>query len=621
MLIGPIGFAARSLRRRGFHALLAFLGLALSVASSLFLLLLGQGLATRLDIQTYSRATFGIAWLFYAYLLLSLVFVLIVGILSTSYLVSSMINQRMRDLAVAKAAGALPRLLSSYAVTEPLIVFSSSCLTGALAALVVYFAWSGSPQLTRTGSLISLGIPVVSVFISYLTTRFQIGRILRASSVSAVSSNLSALDLRKIGKPLTIRKFGSPFNLATRTLSRDRQFIRTVLRISICILLTIVIFTGAFVSWDTSKSYVSQAMPPHILLVGSSPVVSQYLQLARVFSSPSTVPTLDYLNQSVMIAPQTVQTLKATPGVLQVDSRLITVDNVTGYIRAHFAGGGTLSGESTSPELIPEAYTGSAQSLIVGIDPNETIPSWYSSDGFLERSDPNNTMVAGDSLVGGIVQMPLNLSQVEWLGHRFNVKSVLVDPLNNGRVLYTPIQFLHDTFGTNGTNILLVRTQDNSATLSRVQQFASQNGLVVESLDPALASNLGFLDSTWSYVLLLPLMTLGLVCGILLSYLTTNFSKRFNDYVVLKVLGAKAWYTFKLLAWEGWGTLAISMGIAIPVALVFSTVFLVPGAKVQWESLAISVGVSVVALTGTSLAGAAIYARRLRSRTVKDLGL
>lgn len=621
MLIGPLGFAARSLRRRGFHALLAFLGLAFTVASATFLLLLGQGLATRLNIEVYARVTFGIGWLFYACLLLSLVFILIVGILSTSYLVSSMINQRMRDLAVAKAAGALPRLLSSYAVTEPLLVFSSSCLAGTLSALLVYLTWSGSPQLSLTSTLIILGVPGLSLLTSYLTTTFQIGRTLRASSVSAVSSHLSTLNLKKIGKPLRIRMFGSPFNLATRTLPRDRQFTKTVLRISICIFLTTVVLTGALVSWDTSKGYVKQAMPPHILLVGSSPVVNQYFQLARAFSRPASITSLDYLNQSNMIAPQMVRTLKETPGVLQVDSRLMTVDNVTGYVKAHFGSGVALSGETTSPEIIPEAYTGFAQALIVGLDSNETIPSWYSSDGFLQGTDPQNTMVAGDSLVGGIIQMPLNLSQVEWLGHRFNVKSVLVDPLNNGRVLYAPIQFLQDTFGTNGTNVLLVKANDDSATLSRVEQFAGQIGLVVESLDPALASNLDFLDSTWSYLLLLPLMTLGLVCGILLSYLTTNFSKRFNDYVVLKVLGAKAWYTGKLLVWEGWGTLAISMVIAIPAAFVFSTVFLVPGAEVLWESLALSVGVSVIALTGTSLAGAAIYERRLRSRTVKDLGL
>jgi len=295
------------------------------------------------------------------------------------------------------------------------------------------------------------------------------------------------------------------------------------------------------------------------------------------------------------------------------------VDNVTGYVKAHFASGGGLSGESTNPELIPEAYTGSAQVLIIGVNSSQTIPNWYTSDGFLQPSSPVNTMVAGDSLVGGIVQMPLNLSEVGWLGHRFNVKSVLVDPLNRGEILYTPIQFLQTTFGTNGTNIMLVKTDNDPATFSRIEQFTSQNGLAVASEDPILAANLGFLDNTWSYLLLLPILTLALSSGILLSYLTTNYSKRFNDYVVLKVLGAKSRYTFKLLLWEGWGILAICMVIAIPLAFVFSTIFLVPVAQAQALSLMLSAALSVSALTAVSLASVTIYARRLRAMTVKDL--
>ncbi len=590
MLIGPLGFAARSLHRRGFHAFLAFLGLTLTVASATFVLLLGEGIAGKLNIGIYPRTTFGIAWLFSAYLLLSLVFVLIVGLLSASYLVASMTNQRMRDIAVIKAAGALPRLLFSYALAEPLVIFSSSCLAGTLTALLVYISWTQSFQLTRTNGFIIVGVPCTSFLLSYLTARFQIGKIVKANTISAVSSQLSILDLKTVGKPLRVRRFGSAFNLATRTLSRDRQFTRTALRITICIFLTMVVLTSAFVLWDTSKGYVERAMPSHVLIIGTSPMVNQYVQLARSFSSPGPTPPLNYLNESYMISSQLADLVRGIPGVQGVDARLIIVDNVTGYVKAHFASGGALSGESTNPELIPEAYTGSAQVLIIGVNSSQTIPNWYTSDGFLQPSSPVNIMVAGDSLVGGIVQMPLNLSEVGWLGHRFNVKSVLVDPLNRGE-----------------------------ATFSRIEQFTSQNGLAVASEDPILAANLGFLDNTWSYVLLLPILTLALSSGILLSYLTTNYSKRFNDYVVLKVLGAKSWYTFKLLLWEGWGILAICMVIAIPLGFVFSTIFLVPVAQAQALSLMLSAALSVSALTAVSLASVAIYARRLRAMTVKDL--
>src|SRR5436853_6329838 len=118
VLIVPLGFATKSLRRRGFHSYLAFLGLTLSVATTTFLLLLGQDLATRLGVDSSMRSTFGISWLIFAYLVLALGLICIVGLLSTPYLVSSMISEHMKDIIDIKPAGALHRRLLSYLTLE-----------------------------------------------------------------------------------------------------------------------------------------------------------------------------------------------------------------------------------------------------------------------------------------------------------------------------------------------------------------------------------------------------------------------------------------------------------------------------------------------------------------------
>ena len=130
---------------------------------------------------------------------------------------------------------------------------------------------------------------------------------------------------------------------------------------------------------------------------------------------------------------------------------------------------------------------------------------------------------------------------------------------------------------------------------------------------------MAFLGGTWSYIFLVPILALALTCGILLSYLATNFSRRFNDYVVLKILGANVWYRLKLLLWESWGVLAISMLIAIPVAWAVSIFFLVPDPSVSVADLELSTLVSALALTSVSLATAAVYSRRLGLTTVKHL--
>ena len=217
--------------------------------------------------------------------------------------------------------------------------------------------------------------------------------------------------------------------------------------------------------------------------------------------------------------------------------------------------------------------------------------------------------------------MPLNLSQVSAFGFRYDVKSALVDPLNAGRVLYAPVQTVQQNLAVSGYNVLLLNVNNNPAVFSAVTQLAKSYGLVVGSQDPILNSNLEFLNSTWSHIFLIPILALTLTCGILLSYLATNFSRRFNDYVVLKVLGANVWYRLKLLLWESWGVLAISMLIAIPTAWAISIFFLVPDPRVSVADLELSTLVSALALSSVSVASATIYSRRLGLTTVKDLKL
>jgi len=537
-----------------------------------------------------------------------------------------MIGQRMRDIGVIKAAGALPGRLLSYVTFEAFVVILSSCLVGSLSALLIYASWSWpSVSLFRqvgpvhnAGATVLVVVPLISFLLSYIVASFRVRRIVGYSSVNAISKQLSNLDLKSLGKPLRIKRLGSSFNLATRNVSRDRGFNKTLLSIGICIFLSMIVLTGAFVSADTSASYVVRAMPPNVLIVANSNIYDQYVRLGTSFSRTAPVPSISYLNQSYVISPQNASAFGEIPGVETVDTRLIIVSSITGYVKAHFASNQD-TGENINTQIIPEVETGSAQALIVGINATSTVGDWYTSDGFLQSSDAQYTMIAGDSLVGNIVQMPFNLSQISVFGYRYDVRSALVDPLNAGRVLYTPVQTLQRNLGVSGYNVMLLKVNNDPAVLSAVTRLASSYGLVVGSQDTILNSNLGFMNGTWSYIFLIPILTLALTCGILLSYLATNFSRRFNDYVVLKVLGANVWYRLRLLLWESWGVLAISMLIALPVAWAVSIFFLVPDPIVSVADLELSTLVSALALSSVSVISVMIYSRRLGLTTVKDL--
>jgi hypothetical protein len=624
-LIGPLGFAGKNLGRRGFHSFLAFLGLTLSVTSTTLLLLLGQGLASRLGIVLSPVGTFGIDWLFFGYLILSLILIIIVGAVSTSYLVSSMLNYRMRDIGVIKAAGSLPRRLFAYVFAEGMLVVTASCLFGAIAALVIYvaYSWPSINLFTQVGPVPNAGItiflfvPFACFILSFLAARYEVTKIIKFNTVKAMTSQLSGLDLASLGNPLTIRRFGSAFNLATRNVSRDRELNRNLVRISVCIFLSVVVLTGALISADTSRDYVQRAMPANTLLVANTAIVNQYVKLGTAFSSTSPIPSFDYTNASYIISRQTAAGFENLTGVEKVDTRLITMTTVSGYIKAHIETNDTSGNDNNV--LVPQQDLGTAQALLVGLNPSSVIGNWYTSNGFLSTRDNLTSIIAGDSLIGGIVQMPFDLAQVGALGTRYEVVSAAVDPLNAGRVFYAPIQSIQASLNVTGYNLLLVQTDNSPGALAAVQQFASSNGLAVESINQLLNSNLAFLNTTWTYLFILPILTLALTCGILLSYLTTNFTRRFNDYLVIRILGAGARYGLRLLLWEAWGLLAVCMAISIPLAWLVSVFFLLPDASISLFAQLLSVIISVAALSAVAFASAVIYTRRLRSMTVKDL--
>lgn len=624
-MIGPLGFAGKNLSRRGFHSLLAFLGLTLSVASTTFLLLLGQGLASRLGIVLSPKGTFGIDWLFFGYLVLSLILIIIVGTVSTSHLVSSMVNQRIRDIGVIKAAGSLPRRLFSYVFAEGMLVVTASCFTGAIVALVIYIAWAWPTvdlygqvgPVREAGVAIFIFVPLACFFLSYLAARIEVAKIIKYDTTRAITSQLSGMDLQSLGKPLTIRLLGSAFNLATRNVSRDRELNRNLVRISLCIFLSVVILTGAFVSADTSRDYVQRAMPANTLLVASNSVYHQYVKLGTAFSNASPIPTFDYTNNSFIILPQVAAQFKSLAGVQKVDTRLLTISTVRGFIKAHLVTNDT-SGNFNN-EYIPAVDLGTAQALLVGLNASSIVGDWYTSDGFLNPNDNSTAIVAGDSLVGGIVQTPFDLAQVGALGTRYDVVSAVVDPVNAGRVLYAPVQSIQASLNVTGYNLLVIQTDNTLGALAAVQQFASSHNLVVGSMNQLLDSNINFLNTTWTYLFILPALTLALTSGILLSYLTTNFTRRFNDYLLLKILGASSGYSLRLQLWEAWGLLAVCMVIAVPLAWLVSTFVLVPDAKLSFPDQLLAMVVSVVTPSGIAFASAGIYSSRLKNMTVKDL--
>jgi ABC-type antimicrobial peptide transport system permease subunit len=103
--------------------------------------------------------------------------------------------------------------------------------------------------------------------------------------------------------------------------------------------------------------------------------------------------------------------------------------------------------------------------------------------------------------------------------------------------------------------------------------------------------------------------------------LTTNFSKRFNDYLILKVLGAKAWYRIRLLLRESFGLLLLCMTFAVPLAWFVSIFLILPEPDILIENLALPAIMCAIVLGAICIVSATVYARKVNLMTVKDLRL
>src|SRR5260370_36272136 len=153
-----------------------------------------------------------------------------------------------------------------------------------------------------------------------MVVSFRVRRIVGSSSVNAISKQLSNLDLKDLGKPLRIKRLGSAFNLATRNVSRNRGFNRTLLSVGICICLSMIVLSGALVSADTSASYVVRAMPPNVLIVANSNIYNQYLSLATSFSRTAPLSSIDYTHTSYISTPLNGSACGEITGVQPADT-------------------------------------------------------------------------------------------------------------------------------------------------------------------------------------------------------------------------------------------------------------------------------------------------------------
>jgi ABC-type antimicrobial peptide transport system permease subunit len=589
-------FPVNDLLRRKLQTSLTMATLTLSVASTLFLLLfsrrIGFGITAVGDTLTH-----GLSAVFSQFVLFVGILIFAVGAVITSFIIFLMMKQRTRDFGLIKAAGCPNGLVFGYFMTELLVITFLGCVLGLVLGFVADFAVTNILHFQAYQKPPDLWLaPLVFAAFFALALIFGTKPMLDAARLSPIKA-LSPVQYfglstgRKL-KPLS--RFGLTLKIAARSLFRRQSAsIRIILLLSIVFVLLTVSISGGIIASDTTQSWVENAIGKNIIVIAHNSMGAQYKLLLSKFFGAAENGDFDYLDERLAIPSTILQQLNSTPGIATVDARLILKEHIQ-----------EVSNFTIDPETlvtIPVGDSREGDSLIVGVDPEKVTATWSIQGRFLNTEDAWEAVI-GDSIAQTMFSQPLSQS-IRLQNRTFSIVGVCVDPINNGKVTYVPVEQLQTFTNMSNPNIVLVKLEpsaDRSATLAQIKdEITSVNSdLTVFELDEVLQENLSFLGSVWSTVMLLPLFTLASAALCLIGYTMLAVDEQRQEFAILRATGTKPNAVIAILAVQSIVILLSSFAVGISLGVITTLLILVPNPVVTTVTL-----LEVAALLFTALAG------------------
>jgi ABC-type antimicrobial peptide transport system permease subunit len=589
-------FPVNDLLRRKLQTSLTIVTLTLSVASTLFLLLfsrrIGFGITSASDTLTH-----GLSAVFSQFVLFVGILIFAVGAVITSFIVFLMMKQRTRDFGLIKAAGCPNGLVFGYFMTELLVVTFLGCVLGLVLGFVADFAVTNILHFQAYQKPPDLWLaPLVFAAFFALALIFGVKPMLDAARLSPIKalSPVQYFGLSTGHKLKPLSRFGLTLKIASRSLFRRQSAsIRIILLLSIVFVLLTVSISGGIIASDTTRSWVEGAIGKNIVVVAHKNMATQYQLLLSKFFGVAENCDFNYVDERLAIPDTILQQLNSTPGIATIDARLILKEHVQ-----------EISNFTIDPETlvtIPVGDSREGDSLIVGVDPEKVTATWFIQGRFVNTEDALEAVI-GDSISQTMFSQPLSQS-IRMQNRTFSIVGVCVDPINNGKVTYVPLEQLQNLTGIPNANIVLVKldsSADRSATLTQIKdEVTSVNSdLTVFELDEVFQKNLGFLGSAWSTVMLLPLFALASAALCLIGYTMLAVDEQRQEFAILRATGTKPNAVIAILAVQSLVVLLSSFAVGISLGVIATLLILVPNPVVTTVTI-----LELAALLFTALAG------------------
>jgi len=568
-------FSFKDLLRRKFQTGLIMVSLTCSVASTLFLLLFSERIGFGITATAENALTPGLSVVFSQFTLFVGVLIFTVGAVVISFIVFLMMAQRTRDFGLIKAAGCPNGLVFSYFLTELLTVTAVCCILGValgFAADTLVANLSGFQVYQKPPNLWFAVLVFVVYFVLALV--FGIKPILDAARLSPLKalSPMQYFGLDSGSGHKALSRSGLTFRIATRSLVRRKSTtVRVVLLLSIVFVLLTVSVAGGIIANDTTRDWVEKAAGKGTIVIAQERMAAQYKLLLSKFIGASETGEFDYTDDALSISDAVLQHLDTLQGIAAVDARLVLKEHI--YEVSNF----TVDPETLATIPIGDHREGDV--LIVGVDPEKVTGSWFMKGRFLTTGDHLEAVV-GDSLAQTMFEQPL-VQSLRGRNQTFSVVGVCFDPVDNGKIVYVPIETLRNITGVTEPNIVFVQLDpsvDRTAVLAQIKNAVKSvnSELTAFELDEVTAQNVAFLASAWSTVMLLPLFTLASAALCLMAHIMLAVDEQRQEFAVLRAVGAKPKTVTAILAVQSLIVLLSSCAIGISLGVIITLMILVP---------------------------------------------
>lgn len=567
-------FPANDLLRRKWQTGLTVATLTLSVASTLFLLRFSR----RIGVDVASSAallTRGLSTVFSQFILFIGILIFAVGAVTTSFMVFLMMKQRTRDFGLIKAVGCPNGLVFSFFLTELLLVTFTSCILGVALGYSMDIALTRFFRFQEYSTAQDLWLPLlVFAAFSALALIFGVKPLLAAARLSPVKA-LSPIQYFGIStaceyKPLS--RCGLTLRIALRSLfRRQAASVRIILLLSTVFMLLTVAVAGGIIANDTTRAWIESAVGEDTIVIAHSSMCSQYKLLLATFLGVAENSEFDYLNTQYAITDALLERLQAISEVAAVDARLICKTSV--YEVRNF----TVDPETLA--TIPVGDNREGESVIIGVNPENVLTSWYIDGRFLAAANSWEAVI-GDSIAQTMFTQPL-VQSVRLYNKTFNIVGMCFDPISNGEVIYVPLKQLQTITNSPYANIALVKiapSADRAATLAKIKtEILSLNpNFAILELNEILQGLRNFLGSAWLTVMLLPLLTLASAALCLIGYMLLAIDEQRQEFAILRAICIKPNTIIAMLAVQVIVILLSSFAIGISLGIILTVLILMP---------------------------------------------